>query len=159
MEFFKQFDEEQKELEAQSVKQAEEVHKYIQESVNVQNEPVFPWAPTTRIQGSGGSMVNGIEAIDVDSELMNITRKLSNEPKEQYIPDGKKVTSYSNLKDGFFHEESTRLTNPAFELRGQVKNRWFSPYLHPQAHVIEPFERNGDDTYLALIDNHKACKA
>ena len=46
------------------------------------NNPVYPWAPTTHIQKHGAAVADNL--IDIDSELMNITRKLSNNPQEQY---------------------------------------------------------------------------
>ena len=90
---------------------------------------------------------------DIDAKI------LSNDPKEKYIPGVQKPLSYRNLKDGFFHQESTLLTNPPMDLRGQTKNRWIPLHLDPRINSIEPFRRNGDDTYLALIDNFKDCKA
>ena len=64
---------------------------------------------------------------------------------------------FKDMKDGFFHSESTRLNDPAFELKGMTKNRWISLKKDPQKTALEPFLRNGEDTYLDLIDNFKDC--
>ena len=153
------FKELQEKLEEDSTLAAQSVSKYIHDPVDRQLEPVYPWAPTTRLQKSGQPVAEDKNLIDIDSELMNITRKLSNKPQEQYYPGLQKPLSYRNLQDGFFHQESTLLTNPPIDLRGQTKNRWQPVHLDPQKNVIEPFSRRGDDTYLALIDNFKDCKA
>ena len=45
----------------------------------------------------------------------------------------------------------------AFELKGMTKNRFISLKKNPQENVIEPFKREGDNTYLDLIDTHEPC--
>ena len=79
----------------------------------------------------------------------------------QELPDPQSMfqAGMKMFEDGFFHQESTLLTNPPIDLRGQTKNRWQPVHLDPQKNVIEPFNRRGDDTYLALIDNFKDCKS
>ena len=149
----------QESLEKESNNIAQSVSAHIHDPVDSQLEPVYPWAPTVRLQKSGQPVAEGKELIDIDSELLNITRKLSNEPQDKYYPGLQEPLSYRNLQDGFFHQESTLLTNPPFDLRGQTKNRWQPLHLDPQKNVIEPFNRRGDDTYLALIDTFKDCKA
>ena len=42
-------------------------------------------------------------------------------------------------------------------LRGQTKNRWEYLPIDPQASAIEPFRRNGLDTYLDVMDNFQDC--
>ena len=150
---------EQEKLDKQAEEDSQFIGNYVKEPIKQHQEPVYPWAPTARLQKSGQPLVEGKNMIDIDSELMNITRKLSNDPKEKYIPGVQEPLSYRNLKDGFFHQESTLLTNPPMDLRGQTKNRWIPLHLDPRINSIEPFRRNGDDTYLALIDNFKDCKA
>ena len=85
------------------------------------NDPVYPWAPTTHIQKHGAAVADNL--IDIDSELMNITRKLSNNPQEQYQP-GQGHQVKNKLKEGYFHQDSSRLTNNAFELKGVGINRF-----------------------------------
>ena len=50
-------------------------------------EPCYPYSPSIRLQQSGGSVMKDTYMIDVDSELMNITRPLSNCPSKKYVPE------------------------------------------------------------------------
>ena len=56
-------------------------------------------------------------------------------------------------------EDSTRLTNNAFELKGVGINRFdFLPF-DPQKNSIEPFRRIGENTILEVLDKHETeCK-
>ena len=126
------------------------------------NTVAYPWAPTVRIQNFGALLTENLDRLDVESDLRNITRNLSNDPKEKYIPneDSKlksSVNVYDGVKDGFFHQEYSRLNEPAFELKGLAKNRWINLKKNPQDNVIEPFRREGENTYIDLLDNHKDC--
>ena len=49
-------------------------------------EPCYPYSPSVRLQRSGGSVDTSQYMIDIDSELMNITRPLSNCPSKKYLP-------------------------------------------------------------------------
>ena len=128
--------------------------KYTFETEYEQDKPVYPWAPTTTIQGGGASIASNL--VDVDSELMNITRKLSKDPTKQYKPgDGFKPST--NLKDGYFHQESSLLTNNSRELRGTGWNRWEPLFFDPQKNSIEPFQRIGTNTVLSTLDESLQC--
>ena len=48
--------------------------------------------------------------------------------------------------------------NPPNLLRGQVKNRWESVHKDPMQNILEPFNRLGEDTYLATMDVDSECK-
>ena len=118
------------------------------------NQISYPWAPTMILQKNGGSLMNE-NFFDTDSELKNITRKLSNNPKEKYIP-GKEGEEKNmlNFKDGGYHQMSSRLTNNAFELKGIGINRWEPLFFDPQKNAIEPFRRIGNNTVLSTLDQH-----
>ena len=47
------------------------------------------------------------------------------------------------LKESNFSSRYSRLDQPAFELRGQTKNRWIELPIDPQENAIEPFQRLG----------------
>jgi len=49
-------------------------------------EPCYPYSPSIRLQRSGNSVDLSKYMIDVDSDLMNITRKASKCPSKKYIP-------------------------------------------------------------------------
>ena len=83
---------------------------------------------------------------------MGINRIQTKNFQFKHTPNDDKDVKYLHLKDGLFHEESTLLTNPPSTLRGMAKNRWINVHLQPQDNVIEPYQRNGSDTYLNLVD-------
>ncbi len=118
------------------------------------DEVVYPWAPTTRLQKMGGS-IKDESFVDTDSELKNITRSLTNDPSKKYVP-GKEGEKQKMLhyEDGFFHQESSRLTNNAFELKEYGINRWESLFFNPQKNCIEPFRRIGENSVLNALDTH-----
>jgi len=120
----------------------------------VRNRISYPWAPTTILQQNGGSLMDQ-NFFDIDSELKNITRKLSNNPNEKYIPspEGAEVKMI-NFQDGGYHQISSRLTNNAFELKGVGINRWEPLFFDPQKNAVEPFRRIGENTVLYTLDTH-----
>jgi hypothetical protein len=145
------------ELEKEATVQSLGPGYYFRNTVKTEGEPVYPWAPTTRIQSVGGSLLADTKLVDVDSELMGLNRKHSNDPNKHYKPSEEKIIKYLNLEDGFFHQESTLLNSPPQLLRGQVKNRWESVFKNPQENILEPFKRLGDNTYLDLMDTGEEC--
>tara|TARA_B100000427_G_scaffold195455_1_gene162474 strand:- start:1933 stop:2427 length:495 start_codon:yes stop_codon:yes gene_type:complete len=148
----------QENLETQSTLQSINSGLRVMDPVQVQGKPVFPWAPTTTIQKVGASLVKDKSLIDIDSELMNLTRKNSNDPNKHYKPDEKKLINYNHLKDGFFHSDSTLLTNPPSTLRGQTTNRWYELHKPIQVNSLEPFDfREGYNTHLMLVDTYEEC--
>lgn len=120
----------------------------------LRNTISYPWSPTMIIQNNGGSLMDN-NFFDTESELKNITRKLSNNPTEKYKPGKEtKENAMIHFDDGGFHQESSRLTNNAFELKGVGINRWEPLFFDPQKNCIEPFRRLGEDTVLNTLDNH-----
>ena len=120
----------------------------------IRNTISYPWAPTTTIQSMGGSVMDQ-NFMDVSSELKNITRPLTNNPTQKYIPgDESQEQKMLHFEDGFFEQENTRLTNNAFELKGVGFNRWEPLFFDPQKNCIEPFRRMGDNTVLNTLDQH-----
>ena len=97
--------------------------------------------------------------IELNNLLYNIVRVNTRDPTKKYIPDPDKKIDYLDLKDGFFHEESTLLTNPPSELRGVAKNRFYNLFKDPQKTAIEPVKigRIGEDTYSSILDDYKSC--
>ena len=134
----------------------ENIGNYILNDVQVSTESVYPFSPTIIIQKTGGPIVDKNSIIDVQSELLNITRKNSNVPEEKWLPakNNELNQNYVPLSDILFNQESTLLNDPPLLLRGNVKNRWINLHLNPQENSIEPFDRLGKNTYLELIDTH-----
>ena len=118
------------------------------------NQISYPWAPTLILQKNGGSLMDE-NFFDTESEIKNITRKLTNNPKEQYIPGSQGAeVEMKHFKDGGYHQTSSRLTNNAFELKGVGINRWEPLFFDPQKNCIEPFRRIGENTVLNTLDKH-----
>ena len=134
---------------------------YRLDNAQRKNTIAFPWAPNSNINLGNTFLENDLR-VDFESDLRNITRHLTNDPKGKYVPQenvpqNPKTNIFDGVNDGFFHIESSRLTNPAFDLKGMTKNRWISLKKNPQENVIEPFKRNGFDTYSDLLDNYRDC--
>lgn len=148
----------QEEMDSINNKQMTGPGLYILSMAQRENKPAYPWAPTMISQRGGVSTIDGVSLVDADSELMNITRINSKDPKMHYQPDENKEVILKHVQDGGFHQENELLNNPPSLLRGQTKNRWEPLFINPQANAIEPFERRiGQDTYLSQIDNYKPC--
>ena len=129
---------------------------YMLNESRLRNKISYPWAPTTILQKNGGSLMDE-NFFDIDSELKNITRPLSNNPQDKYIPGKEeKAMPMLHFEDGGFHQESSRLTNNAFELKGVGINRWEPLFFDPQKNSIEPFRRVGENTVLQTLDTHVA---
>ena len=126
---------------------------YLNESLN-RNKISYPFF--VNLQKMGGSVMDS-NFVDVESDLNNLTRKLSNNPTQKYTP-GDVNKSYSMIhfpNGGPGEQESTRITNNAFELKGTGFNRWENLFFDPQKNCIEPFRRMGENTVLDILDKHE----
>ena len=146
----------QNNLEKETINQSVLPNFYHMNTIQKEAKRVYPWAPTIRIQNHGASIIDGQNLVDIDSELMGINKIQTKNFQFKHKPNEEDI-KYLHLKDGLFHEESTLLTNPPSMLRGMTKNRWINLHLQPQENTIEPFQRNGSNTYLDLIDSYKNC--
>lgn len=122
-----------------------------------QNTPAYPWAPGSYTTRESEGILP--EEIDIESDLNNLSRPLTNDISKQYSPmDNKLVQKQLYSKDGFFNQsENTNLTNPAFNLKEFGINRWEYLPINPQSNVIEPFPREGINTVLQTLDAHGKC--
>ena len=128
--------------------------------------PCFAESPQIRLQRQGVSVTRDMPLIDVDSELMNLTRSASNCPSKKYIPNGEQCDESRKLEEAkknlvhgdncYFTVEDTRLSNPACNLRGTGWNRWEWLCLNPQERVLMPFDHNINNRLVAK-DNHRPC--
>ena len=146
-------------------------------------EQCYPSNPSIRLQGQGVSVDKNDFMIDIDSELMGITRRASNVPSKKYVPCcqdtecssghpcGQGVAagcknvnrgsrpSDKNLhhwKECFVPQENCRLSNPPCTLRGTGWNRWEWLCQYPQDRVEIPFDWNISNRIL-FKDNHRPC--
>ena len=147
---------------------------------NNQSIPVLPKDPRYIAQSSGVSISKNTSLIDIDSELIGISRNLSDCPDRKYMPDsnasfhcgaqtGKVRTGCRpgdklcvdnsqtlNFADNGLWTEDTRLSAPACTLRGTGWNRWNWLPMDPQERVTIEFDYQ-IDTKILSKDNHRPC--
>lgn len=139
-------------MKKQSNEISSKINNYMLDEVKVNTESIFPYDPYIKYNNSGlFRNVNG-DFIDKNSEILNITRPLTNNPMGKIVSH---IDNTVQLKDGLFQTKNTRMDHPPMELRGKVKNRWIELPQNPQENSIEPFRRLGTNTHLTLIDNYK----
>ena len=126
-------------------------------------DPCFPKDPAYRLQRSGVSVSSKEPLIDIDSELMNITRTSSNCPSKKFLPnESQNGTMCEGTPNVNYKEcdmptaEETRISNPACNLRGTGWNRWEWLCQDPQERVLIPFDYNINNR-LVVKDNHRPC--
>jgi hypothetical protein len=126
-----------------------------------QCEECFLNDPNLIMQRAGNSVDVQNPMIDIDSELMGITRKATNDPYKKFIPtlDKEGNPTDNSVKINFDDckmpkVESTRLSNPAENLRGTGWNRWEWLCHDPQSKLEMPFSWN-TNTKLLAKDQHR----
>jgi len=145
-----------------------------------QSIPVLPKDPRYISQSSGVSISKNTSLIDIDSELIGISRNLSDCPDRKYMPDanasfhcgaqtgkvrngcrpGDKLcvdnSQVLNFNDNGLYTEDTRLSNPSCTLRGTGWNRWENLPANPQERVLHEFDYQ-INTKILSKDNHRPC--
>lgn len=101
------------------------------------------------------------ELVAVESELSGITRKISNDPNNKYMPScgvqgipPPMVDTCGRDVGSHLDHEDTRLSNPAMTLRGTGWNRFEWLPENPQMYAITPFDTNISNRIVAK-DNHR----
>ena len=129
---------------------------YLLNTPRVDCEGCFFPAPDIRLDGYGGGVCEK-EIIDVDSELMGITRKATNCPAGKFIPGQQHVCEMKMPRDCHgLTREDTKLSNPPCTLRGTGWNRWEWLCRNPQDKALMPFDWNINNR-LVVKDNHRPC--
>jgi hypothetical protein len=140
----------------------------------------LPADPRIIAQSKGVSVSRNTSMIDIDSELIGISRNLTRCPDRKYVPDtnasgqcgaqtGKVRTGCQStaklcvddsekmhFTDCGMYTEDTRLSNPPCTLRGTGWNRWEWLPMNPQERVTEPFDFK-INTKLLSKDSHRPC--
>ena len=126
-------------------------------------DPCYPKDPQYRLQSAGASVSKEQSLIDVDSELLNLTRGASNCPSKKFVPkmdtNGEIIDTHDDLNFKVCDTptvEHTRLSNPSCNLRGTGWNRWEWLCQDPQERVLIPFDYNINNK-LVVRDNHRPC--
>jgi hypothetical protein len=110
-------------------------------------QPCFVASPGIMVGGYGASLCENL--IDVDSELMNITRKASDCPSKKYLPGatqavcGKLTHARECAEDlkvtNFLTPEDTLISNPKCTNKERSVNRWEWLCRDPRERAIVPF--------------------
>lgn len=142
-----------------NLKQSIGVGHHVLDGNSSRCEPCFPDDPRAQLgEGNAVGVCANTPLIDVDSELMGLTRRASKCPEKQYLP---KKDGYCVLKSPVscrseYTSEDTRLTNPPCTLRGTGINRWEWLCQNPQEDIQVPFETLINNR-LIVKDNHRPC--
>ena len=113
--------------------------------------------PQIRLQKWGANLrhVEGGAAIDIDSDLMGITRRLSKDCKDLKYPlkgiIKSEAINYPKCKKTI--TQQTRTTHPSWMYRDLEQSNRYPLFKNPQAHVFVPFYNN-INTRLLERDNH-----
>ena len=145
-----------------------------------QSIPVLPKDPRYTAQSSGVSISKNTSLIDIDSELIGISRNLTRCPDRQYMPDvnasfqcgaqtGKVVngcrpsdklcidnSQVMNFADNGLWTEDCRLSNPPCTNRGVGVNRWEWLPWNPQERIAMEFDYQ-INTKILSKDTHRPC--
>ena len=98
-------------------------------------EPCYPFDPTVRLQSSGASIDTTKNMIDIDSEMLNITRAYSKCPSKKWI------TKCSNCQNSFV---------------GEPCGQGVSTTCNPCKNNLKPGERC-PDSYSSGLKHWKDC--
>ena len=122
--------------------------------------------PNIRLQKTGNSVNKNKPLVDVDSELLGITRKNSKCASQKMKPCKTNEVNFGLecVKENLTHRkncgnkavEHCRLTNPPCTLRGTGWERWDWLPKNPQENVSVPFKWNSDSR-LEAKDQHRPC--
>jgi hypothetical protein len=118
--------------------------------------PCFVPSPTVNTNGYGAAICTK-ELIDVDSELIGITRKASDCPSKKYLPSDKAFCQTTLPKEcNELDSEYCRISNPPCTLRCRGWNRWEWLCKNPQDNIFMPFDTNINNRQL-VKQNHRPC--
>jgi hypothetical protein len=142
---------------AQSLKQSIGVGEYMLDMPLYNCKTCFSTDPRNA-PGMGGAVARCSSLVDVDSELMGLTRRASKCPADKYLP---KADGYCVLRgvpdcEAEIRTEDTRFSNPPCTLRGTGWNRWEWLCKDPQEGALVPFDHLIDNK-LVFKDNHRPC--
>jgi len=143
------------------VQQSMNVSKYVLGEPVISCKPCYPESPNVRLQSQGDSIYRNTLLVDIDSELMNLNRKLARDPCNHYSPDqrpsDKNLFHFSDCN--FISMINCRMDNPPCNLRGTGINRfeWLckDPQQLPHS-LLMPFDFNVSNRLL-VKDNHRPC--
>ena len=129
---------------------------YMLQTPRIDCQACFYPSPHVRIDKNGARVCDR-DLIDVDSELMGLSRKDSKCPTQKYLPrEGEFCTSTPMRDCHGLDPEETRISNPPCTLRSTGWNRWEWLACNPQDKAMVPFQYLINNQQI-VKDNHRAC--
>lgn len=102
--------------------------------------PCFVVSPGIFVDKFGAALCEK-ELVDVNSELLNITRKASDCPSKKYLPKAEPFCNATKYKEcSFLTPEDTLISNPKCTNKEVTVNRWEWLCRNPQEKAMMPFE-------------------
>ena len=123
--------------------------------------PCFASDPWTNNGTTGGAECANVALVDVESDLINITKRATGCPTGKYMPTAPcAARNYGDCRTSTLPVTDTRLNNPPATLRCTGWNRWEWLCTDPQmpSKTLIPFDWNVD-TSIVVKDNHRPCLA
>jgi hypothetical protein len=144
---------------AVDISQSRGAGNYFLETPMPHCQPCFANDPRLQFGTSGHSECMGRALVDIDSELIGITRKASRAPMCKHQPpqgpsDICPLVHVPDCTTKVLAVQDTRLNNPPQTLRCTGWNRWEWLCNDPQEHAIMQFD-TGIDTSIVTKDNHR----
>lgn len=129
---------------AKQLQQSTDVGRYMLNVPGVGDEIPYVNDPHWRLTQWGANLrgVRGGHPIDIDSDLMGLTRNankdcMTNDYRKNAVPTQEQT--YATV--GGLTDES-RATHPAWMYRTLEQSRWYPLHLDPQEHTCIPFHNN-----------------
>jgi|TARA_B000000477_G_C6093672_1_gene228855 hypothetical protein len=119
----------------------------------------IPADPSLRFQSYGPNICTMKTAVDDSSELRGLNYKNSKCNTDSFLPNKYQATGNCNIRGNtnaracLNPQESTRLSNPAINLKESAVNRWEWLCDDPQDRALESFDRPVNYRMVAK-DNH-----
>tara|TARA_B110000211_G_scaffold235008_1_gene308371 strand:+ start:11832 stop:12479 length:648 start_codon:yes stop_codon:yes gene_type:complete len=162
-----------------NINQAAASANYEISKPRVASKQCYPHPTTQHLEQHTNVLREGA-LIDTHSDLLGITRRHSKDPRKKYTPPCQTLDSsngypcgggavgphksgpgtqpedhtITHWRDTITQPESTRLSNPACNVRGTGWNRWEWLCSDPQDQCIMPFDSNVSNRIIAK-DNHR----
>lgn len=148
-----------------AVRQSSRPGEYVLDVPGQHCDACLQTDPAVQVGTTGGAACPSRSLVDVDSELIGITRRLTRDPNAQYLPDGKPQPACPGPAGAGqaprpykpcarATAEDTRLSNPGATLRCTGWNRWEWLCEDPQARALVPFDHLVNYRLVAR-DNHR----
>lgn len=133
------------------------IGSYLIGTPKVDCEPCNFYAPGLNLDKFSDGVCEK-ELIDVDSELLGITRKSSRCPGKKYLPDDKPFCNKRIIQKecDFLMPEPTLVSNPKATNKETTINRWEWLCRNPQEKSLTPFDYNINNR-LVVKDSHRPC--